>query len=324
MMKTPKMSRTAWCLAGAGMLLASTALSQSLYKVIGPDGKVTYTDRPPPAASGNAQQQLMIPPSGRPGPTSAPMPGAPITQGGLIAPQPPAYGEIRASLQGTKEMNDSRDCARTNAATLSLIKATEEVMQSVNNLRIPGAKSASAYQNELLERQWKYYKSLGGAAASPEQVTLPEDPCKNAKEALRQKTVAMEAEYRKCTDSHSSEIKLASLSNQLVENQKWLAMAEALQAEKRRNPEKFAAETKSSGEWAKLYSMEPAQLRVGMESTFQEYKKYGGPAMRIEEVKLIPNPCKKEMEETYPGAPSRGSPVTSTRTQAAPGLPPGQ
>lgn len=308
------------------LLLASTALPQSLYKVIGPDGKVSYTDRPPSTASGNVQQQLTMPPSGRPGPTSMPMPAAPILLGGLVAPQPPVFGEIRASLQGTKEMNDFRDCTRANAATLSLIKAAEEVMRLANNLRVSGAKGASAYQNELLERQWKYYKSQGGTAASPEQVALPDDPCKNTQEALRQKTVAMEAEYRKCTDSHTKEIKLSYLSNQLVENQKWFVMAEALQAEKRRDPEKFASEAKGSGEWAKLYSMEPAQLRAGMEYNFQEYKKYGGPATRVEDVQPIPNPCKKEMEEAYPGQPSRGSPITGTRirTQTAPGLPPSQ
>jgi glutaredoxin len=35
-----------------GVLLAS--LAQAQYKVVGPDGKVTYTDRPPVAAEGNA------------------------------------------------------------------------------------------------------------------------------------------------------------------------------------------------------------------------------------------------------------------------------
>lgn len=322
-----KKEHTASCAACClMMLLTSSALSQSLYKVIGPDGEISYTDRPPPTTPGSAQQQMMAPPSSRLGPSSAHIMGAPIPQGGLVAPQPPFYGEIRASLHGTKEMNDSRECARANATTLSLIKAAEEVIRSVNNIRVSGAKGAPAHQSELLDKQWKYYKSQGGTAASPEQVTLPDDPCKNAKEALQQKTVAMEAEYRKCTDSHSDEIKLASLSNQLVENQKWLAMAEALQSEKRRNPEKFAAETKGSGEWAKLYSMEPVQLRTGLEYTFQEYKKYGGPAMRIEDVKAIPNPCKKEMEETYPNSPSRGSQVNSTRvrTQTAPSLPPSQ
>ena len=35
------------------MALLAALPSQALYKVVGPDGKVTYTDTPPPPSSGS-------------------------------------------------------------------------------------------------------------------------------------------------------------------------------------------------------------------------------------------------------------------------------
>jgi hypothetical protein len=47
------MPKPLWCIAALAMLLAA-APSHALYKVIGPDGRVTYTDRPPNASEGKA------------------------------------------------------------------------------------------------------------------------------------------------------------------------------------------------------------------------------------------------------------------------------
>lgn len=47
-MKSASQARAAcWPLAVTAMLLLSALPAQALYKVVGPDGKVTYTDRPP-------------------------------------------------------------------------------------------------------------------------------------------------------------------------------------------------------------------------------------------------------------------------------------
>lgn len=49
-----------------GLVLASLALSaaaQAPYKVVGPDGRVTYTDRPPPQAADGRAQAVRLPPS---------------------------------------------------------------------------------------------------------------------------------------------------------------------------------------------------------------------------------------------------------------------
>jgi glutaredoxin len=53
--------QTRWWML-AGLLVAQSALAQ--YKVVGPDGRVTYTDRPPPAAAAQ--------PVGRGAPAAAP------------------------------------------------------------------------------------------------------------------------------------------------------------------------------------------------------------------------------------------------------------
>jgi len=128
--------------------------------------------------------------------------------------------------------------------------------------------------------------------------------------------------YNECVKLHASEVKLANLSTSLVQIRKRLTAAEALQAEKLRNSEK-PADTKGSGERARQSSVEPAQLRAGLERTFQEYRKSGGPATTIENVTALPNPCLKELEGARTGT-SGPSPIKDTRKQAAPGQAPSQ
>jgi len=36
----------------ASLLMLAAASGQAQFKVVGPDGRITYTDRPPPAAEG--------------------------------------------------------------------------------------------------------------------------------------------------------------------------------------------------------------------------------------------------------------------------------
>lgn len=44
-------SKLAPAVALAGMLVAPLASAQGVYRIVGPDGKVTYSDQPPPAAT---------------------------------------------------------------------------------------------------------------------------------------------------------------------------------------------------------------------------------------------------------------------------------
>src|SRR4051812_21537264 len=48
--------------------IACSAGAQAVYRIVGPDGKVTFSDQPPPAATGTkASQAAMTPPGGTAG-----------------------------------------------------------------------------------------------------------------------------------------------------------------------------------------------------------------------------------------------------------------
>ena len=44
----------------AGSVLAPLAQAQQVYRIVGPDGKVTFSDQPPPAASTAPIKWLML------------------------------------------------------------------------------------------------------------------------------------------------------------------------------------------------------------------------------------------------------------------------
>ena len=239
------------------------------------------------------------------------LPKAPVP--GSQPSRPPSSGAAGGTAQ-----DDYRACMQANAATWKLRRASEELVRTVSKMKQDGGKGKNQdqYQSQL-KRQWDHYQALGGTAVSPEQVSVPEDPCKPIQDSMRQQADGARKRYNECATSRANEVKLANLSGALVQGQKRLAAAEALQAEKPRNPDK-PADTKGPGERARQSSVEPAQLRAGLERTFQEYRKSGGPATTIENVKALPNPCLKELEAARAGPPGP-SPVKDTRKQTAPG-----
>ena len=297
---------------GVGLILmAATALGQPIYKVVSPDRKVASADKPPVSEQGSVQPtqgpELGATPPGVPGPAGTAVPAGPragITVPTAGAPPPATIG----LLQGSKELNDVNACTRANMATLSLIRASEEIIRSSNNIGIAGAKGASTYQSDLLERQWKYYKSLGGTAVSPQQVRVPEDPCKTEKEALNQKSVAQETRYRNCVALHPKEIRLAALSKELASGRAYLAALEKLREERSNNPN-FDSSSKGSGEWAALLKADPLAVRAGLAVKLQEYRSAGGSASQLEDVREIPNPCVTEVTTT-----SRPASISDKRT----------
>ena len=50
-----------WIAAAAAALVLAAPSAHALFKVVGPDGKVTYTDRPPPAEQGRATTDVSLP-----------------------------------------------------------------------------------------------------------------------------------------------------------------------------------------------------------------------------------------------------------------------
>lgn len=71
-MNTADLRRKAlWLVALLACGMAGTALAQRVYKSVGPDGKITFTDRPP------AGQEQPAPPATAAAPAAAPAPAAP-------------------------------------------------------------------------------------------------------------------------------------------------------------------------------------------------------------------------------------------------------
>ncbi len=201
----------------------------------------------------------------------------------------PQHSVTASVLRQSKEMSEVRNCTSANAATLSLIRAAEEVVTTVNTLRNAGA-SVATYQQQLLDKQWKTYKSLGGTAASPEQVKPPEDPCKAAKEALHQKSVALENEYRQCVESRANDIKVSELSKELVSGRNYAAMLDRIHENTRTAPKPDSGATVTSSRTATLKT-DPDAVRAELAAKLEAYRSVGGPATRLEDVTEIPNPC---------------------------------
>jgi hypothetical protein len=99
---------------------------------------------------------------------------------------------------------------------------------------------------------------------------------------------AMPAQYQECAAARGREVRLATLSNELVNNRQTLAMVEKMHEEKRRNP---GTDPGLRGEWRMLARIDPVQARGELGQQFVEYRAAGGPAARVEDVERIANPC---------------------------------
>ena len=225
---------------------------------------------------------FVVPAFGQPG---LPQPPQGVRGPMMIAPSMPIDG-----LQGTREDNEMRACVRANLRPIALIDAAREVMRSVEMAKANGART-SDYRRDLLQRQFQHYQSLGGSAATPQDVRLPDDPCNEQKQALQKKSAEMEGEYRRCADARPGEMKASALSHELVAGREYLLALGKAHEEKRNNPANFEAGLKGSGEWRALWRADPAAVRAELAHKFHEYRSAGGTATRIEDVQRIPNPC---------------------------------
>ena len=179
-------------------------------------------------------------------------------EGKAPALQPGAGVPIDATLPATAEARaDHRECMRTNAAALSLLNASREVVRT---------------------------------RETPDEVKVPDDPCKASADKFRQQAEAAQTQYRECAATHEREIRLSRLASEVIQARQWLAAAERVQEEKRRNPS-FGTDTRGSGEWASLAKLEPATMRRELAQRFTAYRSAGGPATRIDEVSALPDPC---------------------------------
>ncbi len=207
----------------------------------------------------------------------------------VVRPAPPVNPAV---LAGTPAMNDYRQCMRDNAAAIARMRAAEDVVRAQNSLKVAREHGvATAYSEERLQRQWQYFKSLGGSGASPEQVTVPEDPCKSALQALQPALAAKEAELAQCLSAEAGKVKLASLSRDVLMTRRYLDLLDRGQAPSEPNKR-----------------VTPAEVRALLERQFQDYRRNGGTAVRVEDVREIDNPC-------LPRVATPSQPLTQTRTR---------
>lgn len=136
---------------------------------------------------------------------------------------------------------------------------------------------------------------------------MPDDPCREAQQALGRKSMALEIQYRECVAAHPGEMRVSALSRELVSARGYLARLEQIHEERRANPA-VGSGPKGSGEWAAAAKADPALVRAALAAKFQEYRIAGGPATRLEDVREIPDPCMSEAP-----SPLRSSPITEKR-----------
>jgi hypothetical protein len=206
---------------------------------------------------------------------------------------------IEASLPATAEARaEHRDCIVRNARLMAQLSASREVVRTREMLRIDRAQGrGTSFSEGELDRTWKYYKSQGGAAATPDEVRVPDDPCAASADKVRQQMATANAQYRECAAAHPAEIRLSQAANRVIQARQWLAGAERVEEERRRNPN---LDTRGSGEWAALARIEPGKMRQDLELRFAEYRSVGGPASRIEDVTPVPDPCVPQQREPGP------------------------
>lgn len=219
---------------------------------------------------------------------------------------------VMEGMRWSDEAKEIRSCEMSNRAILSLREAAESVIRLVANARAPTARVADTYYETQIANVMRDYQSQGGTATSPDQVRVPDDPCGAPREAWRRKNETMQLDYDKCVAAHPVEVKLSSLSKQIVSARDELAIAEKTEDERINNPN-IPADLRGKFDWAASIKARTMSLRTELAATFQQYRSAGGSAKRVEDVTKIPNPCAPSV-----GIPSEPSSISESRTMRGP------
>jgi hypothetical protein len=162
--------------AAGAVLFAACGWAQSQYRVVTPDGKVLYTDRPPASAKGARVTEVK------------PKPRSPAAPKPRAARDAPARVEIdyarhyaEAQSAGYRACVSSRPRA-VRLATLSreLVENREwlaraEISQDAEERSPAGLDREQA--RAALKQQFADYRKAGGQAARAEDVQSVPDPC---------------------------------------------------------------------------------------------------------------------------------------------------
>lgn len=148
-------------------LLATPALAQGVYRIVGPDGTVSFSDQPPPAAGGSSR------PAGSGTPTGTPSPSAQL---------PFELRQVNSRFPVT--LYSSRDCAPCNSGRNLLnargIPYTEKTVDSAQDsdalrrlsgdLSLPVLTVGGQQLKGYSETDWTKFLD---AAGYPKQSALP-------------------------------------------------------------------------------------------------------------------------------------------------------
>jgi len=157
-------------LLGAGLLacvLAIPALAQGVYRIVGPDGRISFSDKPPPAASASGQTAASSAPAGNAGP---------------LAQLPFELRQVSGRYPVT--LYSSRDCAPCNSGRNLLnargIPYTEKTVDTAQDsdalkrlsgeLSLPVLTIGTQQIKGYSDTEWTKYLD---AAGYPKQSALP-------------------------------------------------------------------------------------------------------------------------------------------------------
>lgn len=157
-------------LVGAGLLtclLASPVLAQGVYRIVGPDGKVSFSDQPPPAANGSSR------PAGA---------GAPASIAGPTVQLPFELRQVNSRFPVT--LYASRDCAPCNSGrnlldargipytekTVGTAQDSDALRRLSGDLSLPVLTIGSQQIKGYSDTEWTKFLD---AAGYPKQSALP-------------------------------------------------------------------------------------------------------------------------------------------------------
>ena len=200
----PPVHRAMQALACALAMLAPFPVAgQAMYKIVTPDGKVTYSDKPPAAGSGNVREMPSAPPAAptmaAPAPRDAsgspPRSGPGLPGGSLLPPE---------SLRLNQEIHGRyRECVAANPKEARLATASKELadsrmwMAAAEKMQQERAQNPEKFAGKRADPQWakleaefnparvraaqaamfQEYRAAGGTAARIEDVTPVPHPC---------------------------------------------------------------------------------------------------------------------------------------------------
>ncbi|NIM41068.1 MAG: DUF4124 domain-containing protein [Hydrogenophaga sp.] len=156
-------------LATAGLLAALPATAQGVYRIVGPDGRVTFSDQPPPAANARPQAGTGSASSGSGSATGGPQLPFELRQTASRYPVVLYTGENCAPCNSGRNLLGSRGIPYTEK-TITTSEDAEALRRLNNDATLPLLTIGGQKLRGYLETEWTQYLD---AAGYPKRSALP-------------------------------------------------------------------------------------------------------------------------------------------------------